>query len=44
MFRISKSRHDVIDAALVDEIEPAIRARKAGRCQIDQIERDPWEA
>jgi hypothetical protein len=29
------------DVAQVDEIEPANRARRAGRDQIDQIERDP---
>jgi hypothetical protein len=41
MFRISKGTDTVIDVALVDEIEPAIRASKAGCYHVDQIERDP---
>jgi hypothetical protein len=40
MFRISKSRDNIIDVAQVDDIEPAIRASKPGRYHIDQIERD----
>jgi hypothetical protein len=38
MFRISQpGRRPIIDVAQVDEIEPAIRARRAGRYHIDQV-------
>jgi hypothetical protein len=32
---------NAIDVAHADEIEPAVRAKRAGRYHIDQIERDP---
>jgi hypothetical protein len=41
LFRISQGIAKVVDVAQVDEIEPAIRASRPGRHQIDQIERDP---
>jgi hypothetical protein len=42
VFRISRSGSDEIsDVALVDDIEPAVRASEPGRYHIDQIERDP---
>jgi hypothetical protein len=42
MFRISRAGSDqIIDVAQADEIEPAVRASKAGRYNIDQIERNP---
>jgi hypothetical protein len=38
MFRVSRSGSDqVTDVTQVDEIEPAVRAEKAGRWHVDEI-------
>jgi hypothetical protein len=42
MFRISQNGHEpVIDVSLVDQVEPALRAAKAGRYHLDEISADP---
>ena len=42
MNRTSRSgQKSVVDLDHVDQLEPAIRANQAGRCQVDQIEADP---
>jgi hypothetical protein len=41
VFRISKSRHQVIDVAQVDQIEPAVKPSKARRYHVFELKADP---
>lgn len=42
MFRVSQNERElVVDITTADEIERAIRARKAGKYHVDEISADP---
>jgi hypothetical protein len=41
MYRISQGNDQIVQVDSTKQVEPVIRAGKAGRYHIDQIERDP---